>query len=421
MRVCACRRCASKPRGVRSRDVESIIFANVRTPQERRGDLGAQIAANRRAVQRLGTLADKYGGETLVAAMGEVIDYSERMMRTLLAGMPDGESSFEDFCDGDGIIEQGDNDDATFKVCLAVRKRGDSLTFDFTGSDRQVKGPMNTPLSVTASGVYAAVKMVVDPKGLAPPNSGAWRPIEVIAPEGTVVNAQFPAPVVYANHEMSHRVADMTFGALAAFLPDRVVACNQGTSAIVTFGGEDPRNRQRYVSYETLKGGFGARSGMDGINAIATTISNTMNTPIEVLEMSFPVRVAYYELTPDSGGAGRYRGGLGARRAWTVLGHSARGAACIERTKSPPFGLLGGKAGAAGRLYLEQADGTERALLSKGAFDISDGDTLHLDAPGSGGFGPPDERDPAQVQEDILDGYVTAQAARRDYGVEPDG
>ena len=407
--------------GVRSRDVESIIFANVRTPQERRGDLGAQIAANRRAVQRLGTLADKYGGETLVAAMGEVIDYSERMMRTLLAGMPDGESSFEDFCDGDGIIEQGDNDDATFKVCLAVRKRGDSLTFDFTGSDRQVKGPMNAPLSVTASGVYAAVKMVVDPKGLAPPNSGAWRPIEVIAPEGTVVNAQFPAPVVYANHEMSHRVADMTFGALAAFLPDRVVACNQGTSAIVTFGGEDPRNRQRYVSYETLKGGFGARSGMDGINAIATTISNTMNTPIEVLEMSFPVRVAYYELTPDSGGAGRYRGGLGARRAWTVLGHSARGAACIERTKSPPFGLLGGKAGAAGRLYLEQADGTERALLSKGAFDISDGDTLHLDAPGSGGFGPPDERDPAQVQEDILDGYVTAQAARRDYGVEPDG
>lgn len=406
--------------GVRNTDLEAVIFANVRTPDERRGDLGAQIAANRRAVLRLQKLADKYGSGTLVDAMGEVIDYSERMMRTLLARLPDGESSFEDFCDGDGIVEDGENDDATFGVRVTVRKTGERLVFDFAGSDPQVPGPMNAPLSVTTSGVYTAVKMVVDPKGLAPPNSGAWRTVEVIAPEGSVVNARFPAPVVYANHEISHRVADMIFGAMAAFVPEHVVACSQGTSAIVTLGGADPRSGNRYVSYETLKGGFGARPTKDGINAIATTISNTMNTPVEVLEMSFPVRIQYYELIPDSGGAGEHRGGLGARRAWTTLDHKARGAACIERTKSAPFGLAGGKAGAPGRIYLAHPDGATRALLSKGAFDVPAGATVHLDAPGSGGYGPVSRRDAGRIREDLLDGYVTREGVRRDYNLDPD-
>ena len=406
--------------GQRQRDVDAIIFANVRTPDERRGDLGAQIAANRRAVQRLKKLADKYGTQTIVDAMGEVIDYSERMMRTLLARLPDGEASFEDFCDGDGIIEDGENDDATFKVKVTVSKQGERLCFDFTGSDPQVSGPMNAPLSVTASGVYTAVKMVVDPGGLAPPNSGAWRTVEVVAPKGSVVNAQFPAPVVYANHEMSHRVADMIFGALSAFMPERVMACNQGTSAIVTLGGLDPRSGNRYVSYETLKGGFGARPRKDGINAINATIGNTMNTPIEVLEMSFPVRIEHYELIADSGGAGQYRGGLGARRAWTTIGHTARGATCIERTRSAPFGLCGGQAGAPGQIRLSLADGRTRALLSKGAFDVPAGATVHLSAPGSGGYGAPADRARTAIREDLIDGYVTAESARRDYGVDPD-
>jgi len=200
--------------------------------------------------------------------------------------------------------------------------------------------------------------MSLDSKGVVPPNSGAWRPVEVRAPRGTVVNAQFPAPVVYANHEISHRICDMVFGALAEIVPEKVMACSQGTSAVLTLGGVDYRSGDRYVSYETIKGGFGARPTKDGISAVASGISNTMNTPIEVLEMSFPVRVEYFELVPDSGGAGRHRGGLGARRAWTVLDHQARGATCIERTKSAPFGLLGGKAGAPGRVYVENPDGS---------------------------------------------------------------
>ena len=177
---------------------------------------------------------------------------------------------------------------------MQVEKRGDRSLVDFAGSDPQVKGPMNAPLSVTASGIYCGLKMAIDPNSLIPPNSGCWRTIEVRAPKGSVVNAEFPAPVVYANHEMSHRVADMVMGALVKFWPKQVMACSQGTSAIMTFGGIDPRAGRRYVSYETIKGGFGARPNKDGINTIASGISNTMNTPIEVLEMAFPLRVEQY-------------------------------------------------------------------------------------------------------------------------------
>ena len=213
----------------------------------------------------------------------------------------------------------------------------------------------------------------------------------------------------------------MVFGALAAIIPDRVMACSQGTSAVLTLGGVDYRTEERYVSYETLKGGFGARPDRDGISGIASGISNTMNTPIEVIEMSFPVRVESYELLPDTGGAGRYRGGLGARRTWRILERGSRATVCCERTKSPPFGIAGGTAGAPARISVVDPIGTERILNSKGSFDASAGALVVFDAPGSGGYGPPEERDPARLTEDLVDGYVTPEGARRDYGVtDPD-
>jgi len=398
-------------------DVEAIIFANVRTPEERRGDLRAQIAANRRAEQRLQALARKYGAEALLAIMQEVLDYSETMMRKALAALPDGESSFEDFCDGDGVVEAGDTEDRPFTIRMRVEKKGDTLKVDFTGTDPQVPGPMNAPLSVSKSGVLCAVKMIADPHSLIPPNSGCWRAIEVTAPEGSVVNATLPSPVVYANHEMSHRTAEMVFGAMASFAPDNVMACSQGTSAVLTLGGVDYRTGERYVSYETIKGGFGARPNKDGINCVASTISNTMNTPIEVLEMSFPVRVERYEVLPDSGGAGRFRGGCGSRRVWRVLGNETRAAVCCERTKSPPFGVLGGKAGAPARISLVDPDGRETVLNSKGGFTAGPGSLIVFDVPGSGGYGPPSERDRKAIEADLRDGYVTPEAARRDYGL----
>jgi len=409
-------------RGVPNVDLEKVILANVRTPDERKGDLGAQLAATLRATERLRALAQRYGADRLVAYMDEVLAYSERLMRAALADLPDGEGFFEDFCDGDGIADTPDGKDAPFWIRMRVTKKGDRVQVDFAGSDPQVKGPINAPLSVSASGVFCGLKMAVDPDGLIPPNSGCWRTIEVRAPKGSVVNAEFPAPVVYANHEISHRVADMVMGALAGFWPTHVMACSQGTSAILTLGGFDKRKGRRYVSYETIKGGFGARPTKDGINAIASGISNTMNTPIEVLEMAFPVRIESYAINPDSGGAGRYRGGCGARRVWRLLKDAdATGALCMERMTSPPFGLLGGKAGAAAVVTLTTPDGATRHLPSKGAFLAPAGSVVDMIVPGSGGFGSPGERDKAAIGRDLLDGYITPAAAKQCYGIaDPD-
>ena len=399
--------------------IEAIIFANVRTPTERLGDLRAQVAANTRAAARMAALAEKYGTDTLLAIMQEVLDYSERMMRTALMALPDGTADFTDVFDGDGVIAPGETTDDTFTVKLRIDKRGDSITADFTGSDPAVPGPMNAPLTVTASGVFCALKMIADPKSLIPPNSGCWRPVTVTAPPGCVVNAQHPSPVVYANHEISHRVADMVMGAMHRISPRTVMAGSQGTSAVITFGGVDPRTGDRYVSYESVKGGFGARPVKDGINAVASTVSNMMNTPIEILEMSFPLRVEEYALVPDSGGAGQYRGGLGVRRVWQVLGHQSHAAVCCERSVTPPFGLEGGSAGAAAKIELTPPNGNARKLNSKGGFLVPSGARVVMEAPGSGGFGPPTARDPARLCEDIADGYVTRTAARRDYGIDP--
>jgi N-methylhydantoinase B len=200
------------------------------------------------------------------------------------------------------------------------------------------------------------------------------------------------------------------------------MACSQGTSAILTLGGVDPRDGRHYVSYETPKGGFGARPTKDGINCIASGISNTMNTPVEILEMAFPVRVERYEINPDSGGAGRFRGGCGARRVWRMLDKAdATGALCMERMTSPPFGLAGGRPGAAAVVTLTTPDGATRNLPSKGAFAAPAGSVIDMITPGSGGFGPPAGRDPHAIGRDLLDGYVSDAAVKRDYGVaDPD-
>jgi N-methylhydantoinase B len=405
-------------RGVVNADLESVILANVRTPDERKGDLGAQLAATLRATERLKALARRYGAEELIHYMAQVMDYSERLMRAALMELPDGKGVFEDFCDGDGIADDELGKDAPFVIRLSVKKMGDRLIVDFAGTAAQVKGPMNAPLSVTASGVYCGLKTAVDPNNLIPPNSGCWRTIEIRAPKGCVLNATFPSPVVYANHEISHRVADMVMGALAHFMPGQVMACSQGTSAILTLGGVDPRTGRPYVSYETVKGGYGARPNKDGINCIASGISNTMNTPVEIMEMAFPVRIERYEVNPDSGGAGRYRGGCGAIRVWRLLeGADATGALCMERMTSPPFGLLGGKAGAAALVKLTTPDGATRHLPGKGAFSAPTGSVIEMITPGSGGFGAVAARDQAAIGRDLLDGYVSAASAQRDYGI----
>ena len=341
------------------------------------------------------------------------MDYSERMMRAMLSDLPDGDGTFEDFLDGDGI------DDAPIWIRMQISKRGDRIRVSFDGTDPQVKGPINAPLSVTASGVYCGLKTSIDPNSLIPPNSGCWRAIEVTAPEGSVLNCEFPCPVVYANHEISHRLADMVMGALSHFLPGQVMACSQGTSCILTLGGTDPRTGNRYVSYETIKGGFGARPNKDGINTICAGISNTMNTPIEVLEMAFPIRLLEYSIEPDSGGPGQHRGGNGSRRIWQMLdGADATGSLCVERMKSPPFGLLGGKPGVAATVTLTTPEGETIDLAGKGAFSAPAGSVINMRTTGSGGMGDPSLRSGEAVLADLADGYVTPEHAQREYGVD---
>ena len=235
----------------------------MRTPEERRGDLRAQIASNYRGSVRVQELARKYGADVLTGIMQGVQDYSERMIRAQLELLDDGEFFFDDFCDGDGIIGPGQSDDEPIHVVVRLTKGGDGMTVDFTGSDSQVEGPMNAPLAVTASGVYTAVKMIIDPNDLIPPNSGAWRPIDVLAPEGSVVNVLPPAPVVYANHEMTHRICDMIFGAVAPGYPDRVLACSQGTSRRPDTRGPGPADATaiRKLRNSGRRDGSAAESG----------------------------------------------------------------------------------------------------------------------------------------------------------------
>ena len=275
---------------------------------------------------------------------------------------------------------------------------------------------MNAPLAVTASGIFTAIKMVADPRDWCRRTPGAGARSTLCAEPGTVVHAESPAPVVYANHEISHRVCDMLFGALAQLAPDRVMACSQGTSAILTLGGVDHRTGARYVSYETIKGGFGARPIKDGITGVASGISNTMNTPIEILEMSFPVRVERYAIVPDSGGPGRLRGGCGVRacvadrrRAEPGVGvpraHEGRALRAGRRRRRRP-----------GTISVIGPDGAERELVSKGAFAAPADSQIVLRAPGAGGYGPAAERDPARLAADVVDGYVSPAAAADVYG-----
>ncbi|SFR51463.1 hydantoinase B/oxoprolinase family protein [Halogeometricum limi] len=389
-------------------DVLAMILANVRTPEERRGDLRAQEAANATGRRRFADLAERHGDE-LPTILDAVKDYSERRMRAEISDLPDGTYEFSDLLDDDG---RGNED---LPVEVAVTVDGDEVVVDFEGTAAQTEGPINAVFAVTASATYYAVRCVTDPD--IPPNHGCYRPVTIEAPEGTIVNPTLPAAVVGGNLETSQRVTDAVLGAFGSVVPERVVAGSQGTMNNVTFGGTDPRTESPYAFYETQGGGFGGRAGKDGMDAVHVHMSNTMNTPAEVLETAYPLRVERYELRENSGGAGQFRGGLGLRRDIRVRDHEATFSLLADRRTHAPYGLAGGEDGEPGDAALVDDDGADvDRLPGKTTRELPPGSVVSIRTPGAGGYGPASDRDPAALARDLRLGVVTESDAKSTYG-----
>ena len=348
-------------------DVLDLLLANVRTPAIRRGDLRAQIAANNIAEERIGELIERRDKETVLAAFDEVISYAEKRAREAIRELPDGEYSAEDVVEGDGIVDE----DIPIKVSVTVEN--DSMTIDFSGTADAVRGNVNCPLPVTRSACYFALRVLLPKDILA--NAGTYAPLEIKAPEGSLVNAKSPSAVVAGNVETSNRIADAVLAAFASFAPEEVPAQGQGTMNNTIIGGPG------WTYYETIGGGQGASSKGPGPSGVHVGMSNTLNTPIEAFELEYPMRVERYELLYESGGAGENRGGDGIVRSVRVL-EPASLSLLSDRRRYPPRGANGGESGAVGENLLNDED-----LPPKVSRELEEGDVVTVITPGGGGYG----------------------------------
>jgi N-methylhydantoinase B len=358
-------------------DVMALLLANVRTPDERRADLEAQIGAQRTGAMRLSALAQRTHARGLRDAATALMDHAESCVRAALAELPRGTFRFADVLDDDGRSSEA------IPIQVTLHIDGRTLKADFTGSSPQVVGPLNAVEAVTHAATYYAVRCVL--RGEFPVNDGAFRPIEIIAPEGSVVNARPPAAVSAGNVETSQRIVDTVLGALAQALPERVPAASSGTMNNLLMGGVDGRNGRPFAYYETLGGGHGAGPGWHGASGLQAHMTNTRNTPIEALEHAYPLRIRSTRLRRGSGGAGEWRGGDGIEREVELLS-PARVTVISERRRRGPYGLQGGSPGLPGRNSVLQ-DQTVRGLPGKFQIDLPAAAVLTVASPGGGGFG----------------------------------
>ncbi len=363
--------------GQLNKGLMDVLLANVRTPDERAGDLRAQMAANYKGSQRFNRLVDRYGRAEVSHYMTGLLEYAERMTRRLIADLPDGVYRFRDFMDSDGIEPE------PVEIMVTITIQGDEAVVDLSGTAAQVRGSINTVYAVTLSAVLYVFRAII---GLdIPANNGCLVPIKVVAPQGTLVNAASPAAVAGGNVETSQRIVDVLLGALAQASPDRIPAASQGTMNNVMIGGWDPERQRAYTYYETIGGGMGAGPVSPGADAIQCHMTNTLNTPVEALEYTYPFRVRAYEIRRGSGGKGRQRGGDGIRRELEFL-HKAQVTLLTERRRFAPYGLRGGKPGQTGRNLLIRA-GQEIELSAKTGLTVQVGDVLRVETPGGGGYG----------------------------------
>jgi len=385
--------------------VIGIIAANTRTPDRVLGDLEAQRSALRVGELRFQELCARYGRATLAAAMDEIIGRTETSLRAAIREIPDGVYTFEDFLDDYGPATE------PLRVFVTVTVDGDTIVVDYDGSSPETASGLNSYINYTRSYSYAAVKCLCDPFG--PMNEGALRPVTVRAPEGSFLNPRPPAGGG-PRAVICYRIFESVIGALAAAVPERVAAA-ASHMANPTFGGWDPVHRRRFVAYELVLSGTGARATKDGCEAMAWAF-NAANIPVEAQEARHPIVVERFELIRDSGGPGTYRGGTGVRRDLRFLADDGKLTNLSDRQRFPPYGVFGGTPGRLGRTLLNPGP-NEQPVQSKESRAFSYGDVVSFQQPGAGGYGDPLLRDPGRVLEDVLDDYVSLEAARDEYGV----
>jgi N-methylhydantoinase B len=356
--------------GVLDSDTMRLLLANVRGNVERRGDFDAQIGSLKTGAARLLEILERRGEREAIEYATQLINYSARLMRHTIASIPDGTYEAEDALDDDGV------DDRSVPIRVRVTIKGEQAVVDFTGSAPQVAGPINAVEAITVSAVSYVFRCLVG--GEVPASAGLVEPIKVIAPSGTVVNANPPASVAGGNVETSQRIVDVLFKALAQALPERIPAASQGTMNNLTIGGIDTE----FSYYETIAGGMGARPAADGMSGVHTHMTNSLNTPAEALEYAYPLRVREYRLRKGSGGAGKQRGGDGVVREIETL-VPARMSLLCDRRKHGPYGLFGGEDGAVGTNTLNK----QQQLTSKGSYELKAGDRIRIETPGGGGWG----------------------------------
>ena len=390
-------------------DLFDLILLNVRVPEERRGDYLAQVAANRLGERRCHELLERWSLGRFRAGTDAIIDAVAKRTRAALIEVPDGTYTFSDVMDDDGL--------GTWDIPIAVRidVMGDEIHFDFSGSAPQVRGNINVSRSALEASVLYAVKALVDPDG--PTNHGMLDAIHIEAPEGSVVNAVFPAATA-ARSQVSQRLIDIVLGALAPALPDRVIAAGNGANTLATFSGDDA-NGNFYVYMEAMGGGAGARSYKDGTDGVQVHSTNTSNLPIESLEREYPILIERYELVPDTSGAGTWRGGLALRRAYRPIGHTAVFSGQGERNLNKPWGLFGGGEGATGSFRLVHDDGRSETLAVKPhTVEIPPDATLWITTPGAGGYGPPEGRSKRRLALDVVSGKLSPGRLEEQYGCD---
>ena len=373
-------------------DVLDLVLLNVRVPAERKGDYMAQIAANKLGARRLKELFTKWTREQISEGCAGIIEAVTRRMRAGIADLPDGKYEFTDVLDDDGMGT------TNIPICVKIDIQSDEIWLNFEGSAPQVTGNMNNSFAGLQASVLFALKVLIDPDG--PTNHGMLDPVHIDAPEASVVNASFPAATA-ARAQTCQRIIDVILGALAPAVPERVIAACNGANGVATFSGEGP-DGQYYLYMETIGGGAGGRSYQDGSDGIQVHVTNTSNLPVEALENEYPLLVEKYELVENSGGAGKWRGGMGLRRVYRGLGHTLTFSGQGERAVTPPWGLFGGKGGGTGSISLINPDGSKEELdIKPASLQVEPTKAVCIETPGAGGYGDPVDRDTGSLLEDF--------------------